>query len=185
MSKVSSDALNFQKPTNLVSYLAERPVLNGHTESASSKPSSNAAWVAPSQGNINEFHSVEVLASKKLIKAKRTPGEIECTKETRDRLFFMLITWNYSHFHFNFHADCTHDLLMTRAWPCTRRWIPRSLTSSMSYAGYFHIIYFNNLKRIWMPLSQGKARRKLSSKIGEKRYRVSKNSSTDVFIAYL
>ena len=92
MSKVSTGALNFQKPTNLVSYLAERPVLNGLAESASSKPSSNAAWVAPSQsqGNVNEFHSVEVLASKKLIKAKRTAGEIECTKETRDRLFFML-----------------------------------------------------------------------------------------------
>jgi hypothetical protein len=91
MSKVSTGALNFQKPTNLVSYLAERPVLNGHTESASLKPSSNAAWAAPSQGNINEFHSVEVMASKKLIKAKRTTGEIECTKETRDRLFFILI----------------------------------------------------------------------------------------------
>ena len=87
MSKVSAGALNFQKPANLVSYLAERSVLNGHTESASSKPSSNSAWVVPSQGNTNEFHSVEVLATKKLIKAKRTPGEIECTKETRDRLF--------------------------------------------------------------------------------------------------
>lgn len=93
MSKVSTGALNFQKPTNLVSYLTERPVLNGHTESASSKPSSNTACVAPSQGNVNEFHSAEVLATKKLIKAKRTAGEIECTKETRDRLlFFMSIT---------------------------------------------------------------------------------------------
>jgi hypothetical protein len=36
-----------------------------------------------------------------------------------------------------------------------------------------------------MPLPQGKARRKLLSKIGEKRYGVSKNSLTVVFIAYL
>jgi hypothetical protein len=93
MSKVSTGPLNFQNSTNLVNYLAERPALNGYTESASSKPTSNTAWVAPSQsqGNINELHSVEALASKKLTKAKRTPGEIECIKETRARLFLMFI----------------------------------------------------------------------------------------------
>jgi len=93
MSKASAGALNFQNSTNLVSYLAERPILNGHTESTSSRPSSNVPWLAPSQsqGNVNERHSVEALASKNLIKAKRTAGEIECMKETRARLSFMLM----------------------------------------------------------------------------------------------
>lgn len=91
MSKATG-ALNFQNATNLVSHLTERPVLNGHTEN-SSRPSSNAAWLGPSQsrGNVNELHSVEALASKKLIKAKRTAGEIECTKDTRARFLLMFM----------------------------------------------------------------------------------------------
>lgn len=87
MSKASTAALNLQNPTNLVNYLAERPALNGHTESSSSRPLSNTAWLAP--GNVNELHSVEAVVPKKLIKVKRTAGEIECTKETRARLFFI------------------------------------------------------------------------------------------------
>jgi hypothetical protein len=101
MSKVSTGALNFQNSTNLVGHLAEFPVLNGHTEIVSSKPTPNAAWVTPSQsqGNTNELYSVEAPASKKLTKVKRTPGEIECTKETRARLLsitFSLFSYSFS-----------------------------------------------------------------------------------------